>query len=144
MILSVSSQAYAFILSVAGGMVIALVYDAFRVFRKAVKTGRIVTNVQDLLYWLIVSVIMFLTLFFSNDGELRAYLFVGAFLGVVLYTLLFSKIVMGSSLFIIRIATTVVKAMVRFISIPVKCIIKYIKRMRENIKKKSDIDDSSD
>lgn len=144
MILSVSSQAYAFILSVAGGMVIALVYDAFRVFRKAVKTGRIVTNVQDLLYWLIVSVIMFLTLFFSNDGELRAYLFVGAFLGVVLYTLLFSKIVMGSSLFIIRIATTVVKAMVRFISIPVKCIIKYIMRMRENIKKKSDIDDSSD
>lgn len=123
---------------------IALVYDAFRVFRKAVKTGRIVTNVQDLLYWLIVSVIMFLTLFFSNDGELRAYLFVGAFLGVVLYTLLFSKIVMGSSLFIIRIATTVVKAMVRFISIPVKCIIKYIMRMRENIKKKSDIDDSSD
>lgn len=144
MILSIGSQAYAFLFSVVGGMVIALVYDAFRVFRRAVKTGSVVTGVQDSLFWLLVSAIMFLTVLYSNDGELRAYLFVGTFLGLVLYTFLFSKVVMGSSLFIIKIITTMAKATAKCISYPIKFIIsniRYIKRIGENLKKKSDMDD---
>lgn len=105
MITPVNSQALIFLYTVIGGAAIALVYDLFRILRKAVRTGSIVTFVQDLLFWLIVSVIMFLTVFYSNDGELRAYLFIGACVGVILYALLFSRIVMASSLFIIRIAS---------------------------------------
>ncbi len=138
MILSISSQAYAFLLSVVGGMVIALVYDAFRIFRKAVKTGRAVTSVQDLLYWMIVSVIMFLTIFYSNDGELRAYLFLGAFLGVVLYTLLFSRIIMKSSLFIIKIITIAVKTIAIFLSYPVRLVLKCIRWIRGKIRKQKE------
>ncbi len=138
MILSITSQAYAFLLSVAGGMLIALVYDAFRIFRRVVKTGSVVTNVQDLLYWLLATVIMFLNIFYSNDGELRAYLFVGAFLGVVLYTLVFSKIVMGSSLFIVRIIINVVKAIAIFVSFPVRLVTKLIKCIREKNEKEKE------
>lgn len=100
---SVSSQAMIFLCTVAGGGAIALVYDLFRIMRKAVKTGTLVTYAQDLLFWLIVSIIMFLTIYYSNDGELRAYLFIGACIGVILYALLLSRIIMASSLFIIRI-----------------------------------------
>jgi len=144
MILSISSQVYAFLLSVAGGMAIALAYDAFRILRRAVKTGSVATAIQDLLYWLMVAAIMFLTVFYSNDGELRAYLFFGVLLGLILYALLLSKIVMVSSLFVIRIITIVVKALVKFISYPIKFIIKHIgdiKRIGENLKKKKDMDD---
>jgi|LSQX01.1.fsa_nt_gb spore cortex biosynthesis protein YabQ len=144
MILSISSQVYAFLLSVAGGMAIALAYDAFRILRRAVKTGSVATAIQDLLYWLMVAAIMFLTVFYSNDGELRAYLFFGVLLGLILYALLLSKIVMVSSLFVIKIITIVVKALVKFISYPIKFIIKHIgdiKRIGENLKKKKDMDD---
>jgi spore cortex biosynthesis protein YabQ len=127
MIISVSSQAYIFLCSIAGGMAIALVYDFFRIFRKAVKTGSLVTYVQDLLFWLIVAVIMFLTIYYSNDGELRVYLFIGALLGVVLYALLLSRIVMGSSLFIIRMVAKVIKAIIFLITYPARFILRLLK-----------------
>lgn len=116
MITPIYSQAINFLYTVIGGVAIAFVYDIFRILRKAVRTGSLVTYVQDLLFWLIVSVIMFLTIFYSNDGELRAYLFIGACIGVILYALLLSRIVMASSLFIIRI-----------VSWPFRCIIRKLK-----------------
>lgn len=126
MIISVSAQAYVFLCTIVGGMAIALVYDVFRIFRKAVKTGSVVTYVQDLLYWLIVALIMFLTIYYSNEGELRVYLFIGAFLGVVLYALLFSRIIMGSSLFIIKMVAEVIKALIFVISYPVRLILRFM------------------
>jgi spore cortex biosynthesis protein YabQ len=124
MIIPISEQAYVFLCTIAGGMAIALVYDIFRIFRKAVKTGGLVTYAEDLLFWLIVAFIMFLTIYYSNDGELRVYLFIGAFLGIVLYTLLFSRIIMGSSLFIIKMSAKVISALIFFISYPVRLIFK--------------------
>lgn len=105
MITSISSQATIFLCTVIGGAAIALIYDLFRILRKAVRTGGLFIYVEDLLYWLIVSIIMFLTIYYSNDGELRAFMFIGACIGVILYSLLLSRIVMSSSLFIIRIVS---------------------------------------
>ncbi len=126
MIIPVSTQAYVFLCTIIGGIAIALVYDIFRIIRKAIKTGSLITSVEDLLYWLIVALIMFVTIYYSNDGELRAYLFIGTLLGVVLYALLFSRIIMGSSLFIIKIVTYVLKALIFFISYPVRLILQII------------------
>ncbi len=124
MIVSVSAQAYVFLCTIAGGMAIALVYDIFRIFRKAIKTGSLATYFQDLLYWIFAALIMFLTVYYSNDGELRAYLFIGAFLGVVLYVLLLSRIVMGSSIFLISIASKIIKAVIFVIASPFRLILK--------------------
>ena len=77
MILSISEQVIVFLWTTVCGMIIAFVYDIFRIFRKAVKTGSLVTFVQDLLFWLIACIIMFLSIFQSNDGELRGFLFLG-------------------------------------------------------------------
>jgi len=126
MINLVSAQSYIFLCTIVGGMAIALVYDIFRLFRKAVKTGSLITYIQDLLFWLIVALIMFLTIYYSNDGELRAYLFIGAFIGVILYALLFSRIIMGSSLFIIKTMAKVIKALIFIISYPVRLILQFM------------------
>jgi spore cortex biosynthesis protein YabQ len=126
MIVSVSSQVYVFFCTVIGGMAIALVYDFFRIFRKAVKTGGFVTYIQDLIYWIVTAVIMFLTFYYSNDGELRVYLFIGAFIGVVMYSLLLSKAIMSASLFIIKIVTLVIKALIFIISYPIRLIWKIL------------------
>jgi len=126
MILSVSEQVIVFLTTAISGMVIALVYDLFRIFRKTVRTGSLVTFVQDILYWLIASVIMFVTIYYSNDGELRGFLFLGAFLGVIIYALLFSKVIMDSSMFIIRITSKTVRFAAFVVSYPFRLIMKLI------------------
>jgi len=120
----ISVQVYAFLCSVAGGMAVALLYDIFRIFRRTVKTGVLAAYIQDLLYWLLAAIIMFMTIYYSNDGELRAYLFLGAFLGVLLYALIFSRIVMESSMLIIRIVSKLFKFIFLIVSYPVKLVLR--------------------
>lgn len=126
MTVSVNSQAYIFLCSIIGGVAIALVYDIFRILRKAVKTGVIVTYIEDLLFWILVAVVMFATVYYSNEGELRSYIFLGTFLGVLLYALLFSKAIMNSSLFIVRIAKGIAKFLWTVLSFPFRIILKLL------------------
>lgn len=126
MTVSVSSQAYIFLCSVVGGVAIALLYDVFRIMRKAVKTGNLITYVEDLLFWILVAAIMFSTVYYSNEGELRSYIFLGTLLGVILYALLFSKVVMGSSLFIIRIVKGILRFLWMIISFPFRIVIRIL------------------
>ena len=124
--ISVSNQAYIFLCSVLGGMLIAFIYDIFRISRKAVRTGSLFIHLEDFIYWIIIAVVMFGVVYYSNDGEIRGYIFLGAMIGVVLYVLLLSKIVVRSSLLIIRIVFKVVKTIWMIISYPFKVIFKAI------------------
>ena len=120
MTMSVGSQAYIFLCSVAGGMAVALIYDFFRISRKAVKTGNLMIYIEDLLYWLIAAVVIFMTVYYGNEGELRSYLFIGALLGALLYALLFSRPVMNSSMFLINILKRIIKAIFFILFFPFK------------------------
>lgn len=122
----VASQAYIFLWSVVGGIAIAFIYDLFRIRRKAVRVGNILTYLEDLLYWLLVAVIIFGIIYFSNDGELRGYNFIGTALGVILYILLFSKIVMASAMFIISIIVKIFKLIWFVTSYPFKLLFRFL------------------
>ena len=126
MILSVTDQVIVFLWTTVCGMAAAFIYDLFRILRKAVKTGDLVTFVQDVLYWLIAAVIMSVTIFYSNDGELRGFLFLGAFIGVVLYALMLSHIIMSSSLFIIRVTVKMIRFLSFIASYPFRMIVKLL------------------
>lgn len=142
----VSLQALIFLYSVVGGIAIAFVYDVFRIKRKTIKTSNLVTYLEDIIYWLIVALIMFFVLYYGNEGEIRGYIFLGAIIGVVLYSLLFSRIIMKILLALIRIAGIVIKKTWEVISfpfklifsiigIPAKFIYKQLKKISKRIKK---------
>lgn len=146
MSVTVNSQAYIFLCTVFGGMVIGLVYDIFRIKRRAFKTGVTLTFVEDLLFWVIVAVVMFTTVYYSNEGELRSYLFLGTLLGIILYALLLSKFIMNSSMFIINVLGKIIKAIwfiisypvkiiLRLLAIPVKASSKYLKKSAHSIRR---------
>lgn len=124
--ISVSNQAYVFLCSVLGGILIAFVYDAFRIKRKVVKTGTVFIQLEDFAYWLIVAIIMFGIVYYSNEGEIRGYIFLGTILGVVLYILLLSRIIMGTALFLLRLIYKILKTVWMIVSYPIKLLIRII------------------
>lgn len=126
MIFQVSRQAYVFLCTVAGGMAIALVYDIFRIIRKAVRTGSLLTYLEDLVYWVLAAAIMLVTIYYSNEGEIRGFLFIGTIIGVVLYSSIFSKFVMGSSLFIINMTVKIVRAVMFVILYPLRFLFRIL------------------
>ena len=141
----ISTQAYTFLYSILCGMLIGFIYDVFRIKRKTIKTGALFIYIEDLTYWIIVAAIVFALIFYSNDGEIRGYIFIGAIIGVTLYMLLFSNIIVNLSVrvldllgriirFILFIISYPVRILIKIISFPIRLISKPVKKLLKSLK----------
>lgn len=124
---TISNQAYVFLCCVLGGMIIAFIYDVFRIRRKAIRTSNIIVYFEDFIYWILVALVLFAVVYISNEGELRGYLIVGAIIGIILYSLLLSKIVMTVFLFALKLIYKFLVTVSGIIMFPIKIIFKLLK-----------------
>lgn len=86
-------QLYNFFIFIILGIIVSFIFDIFRILRKKFKTSNFITYVEDFLFWIISGFLIISAIFKFNDGELRAYLFIGILLGIAIYIILFTKLV---------------------------------------------------
>jgi len=109
MILSMQGQAFVFLAAVVTGFACGFVFDLFRVFRKAIRHGTILTQIEDAIFWVLAAFIVFYVMFTLNEGEVRAFSVLGAFLGMVLYFSTISRVIMKVSSKIIEMIKKVLR-----------------------------------
>ena len=114
------NQIYLFYIFLLTGILIGLLFDVFRILRKSFKTSDVMTIVHDILFWLLTSILTIYTVFKFNNGEIRSYVLFGIATGLLLYVLLFSKIVINVNVAIIKFAKKIVGIIVRIILYPIK------------------------
>lgn len=120
------NQAYLFIIFILNGFLISILFDLFRILRKSFKTTDFITYIEDIIFWILATLIILYSIFKFSNGELRAYIFIGIALGIVIYMLLFSKIFIKINLRIIN----VLKSLIDFLIIkPIKFIIKLLEKL---------------
>ena len=90
-----------FFQSAALGMFLLLCYDILRIFREVFRCR---PGCGDLLFWIAAGIFSFTRIYTNNQGSLRAFLFLGIFLGMWLYH--------------VTISTFLVKFFVRLLEIP--------------------------
>lgn len=73
------------------GIILAIIFDFFRAYRKYKKVSKKIVLMQDLLYFLIVWVVIILSMIGFMSAGLRLYLIIGAVLGIMLYISVFSR-----------------------------------------------------
>ena len=73
------------------GIILSVIFDVFRILRRTIKTSDIITNIQDIIFYIITGGIIIFSIFFINQGELRLYIFIGIILGITLYMIFISK-----------------------------------------------------
>ena len=74
-----------FLHSILMGLFITFAYDWVRIFRRLFKHGKILTSVEDLLYWFACGISVFYMLYRENSGVLRWFAVMGAALGMLFY-----------------------------------------------------------
>ncbi|NLK97587.1 spore cortex biosynthesis protein YabQ [Defluviitalea saccharophila] len=126
MIVSISEQAQIFIAAVEAGIIIGIFYDVFRIIRKIIPHPDWLIQLEDLIYWIIVSGFMFFVLFSKNYGEIRGFALLGAFLGNVTYFFTFSIFLMKISDWIIYWIKRIIRGLIRIVLIPIKIILKIL------------------
>ncbi|MCL2592766.1 MAG: spore cortex biosynthesis protein YabQ [Defluviitaleaceae bacterium] len=120
MILSMSYQVRLFLFTILIGAFLGIIYDIFRILRKAFKHGKLLTNIEDIIYWLFVTFVMFYLMLNRNYAEIRFFVILGAFSGMIVYFLTISR-------FVRKIAIIVIGFAIKIILIPLKIIFKILK-----------------
>ena len=119
------NQLSSFIIFIIVGGTISVIFDIFRVFRRTFKTPDFLTYFEDICFWIISGIIILITTFIFNNGELRWYIFIGLFLGSLLYILFISKHFIKFSL----IAINILKKLIHIFVIPIIFLQKILKRI---------------
>ncbi len=120
-------QVYIFMYAIVGGAIAAFFYDFLRIKRRAIKTNAIIVSIEDIIYWLAAAVFLFITVYKSNSGEIRGYIFIGNIIGVLLYESIFSGIFIASSVMIINIIKRIVLFIFKVVSYPFIMLYKVVK-----------------
>ncbi len=120
-------QVYTFLYAIIGGAVVAFLYDILRIKRRTLKTGVVIVSLEDILYWLVAAVLLFITVYNSNSGEMRGYIFIGNVIGVVLYEATLSKIIINSSVMVITLIKKILLFIFKIVCYPFKFIYKIFK-----------------
>lgn len=128
MILSMESQVMLFLTAALTGAVCAFIFDIFRLLRRVFKHPNILVQAEDVLYWLIVSFLMYYVMLLKNNGDIRFYSILGALLGMLLYFLTVSPLFLKASVAIAGFFKKVFTALIKIIMLPFKIILRIIRR----------------
>lgn len=85
MILSFTYQCKLFMLTIILGLLSAFLYHIFYILSKKTKLNKIIKGIFDLIYWMLLSLVLFLSMLKLNSGEVRPFQILGTALGMILY-----------------------------------------------------------
>ncbi len=80
-----------FAVSFVLGILLVLVYDCLRIFRRLVRHGTVWISLEDLGYWVFTAFVIFAMLYQKNDGLIRGFSIGGIVFGMLLYNQLISR-----------------------------------------------------
>lgn len=122
------SQEEVFLLFFIIGLIIGLIFDFFKVLRKAFKTSDLITFVEDLLFLFMSGSLIVFGIIKLNSGEVRFYLFLGMFFGILIYSLTISKLYVIILYEFVRICKKIVMFIIQMFRNIFKFIFKQIKK----------------
>ena len=124
-----------FVYIILEGMISGVIYDLFRIFRRSFKHRNIFVQLEDLLYWFIILLILFYSLLKINYLELRMFDLVGFCLGMLLYFQSISRIFVPVMVKLMIFIKKCINFFIKILSIPIKLVVKLIMYPVEFIKK---------
>ncbi|WP_099190917.1 spore cortex biosynthesis protein YabQ [Tepidibacter mesophilus] len=89
-----SEEIYILFVTVYGGILMGIIYDFYRGIRCNINNNKIIRCIEDILFWVIITIISFLILHRANSYDLRYYNFTGFIVGVIIYFNTVSKYIL--------------------------------------------------
>lgn len=116
------------------GVLILIVYDILRIFRRVFSHSVGAVGVEDFIYWMLVTFLIFSMLFRENNGAIRWFSVIGIFFGMVLYNMTVSLFFVKYVSFIFIKIRKIIEKIVQFLLKPIKKRKKGLKRRVKTLK----------
>ena len=129
--ISLSYQAFSFLVMVVCGFLCGLIFDLFRALRRHRKSACSVVAVQDIVFWILEASFVYFVAFKLNYAHIRVYEIVALVIGSWLYFMTASVYLLG---FLCTVVSYVQKV-VDIIFVPIKKILGFVSRVFARFKK---------
>lgn len=123
------SQLYSFLIFIGIGILIVLIFDIFRIFRKTFKTSDLLTILEDIIFSIITGFILLFSIFKFNNGEMRLYVFLGLILGAIIYVLTISKTFVKINVIIINTIKKIITKIGKLALFPLKITFLFLRKL---------------
>ncbi|MDR7870940.1 MAG: spore cortex biosynthesis protein YabQ [Tissierellaceae bacterium] len=133
--INIRDEFYIFLIAINYGLILGGMYDFYRVFRLFSKPKKILTAIEDLLFWIIVTLIIFMFLLNKTDGIIRGFVILGFIVGYVFYYKVISKYSFLLLKKIFELIFSLISEIIRIISYPFKKVFKIFGKKTDKIGK---------
>lgn len=127
----VSNQVVDFLEFVLIGTLIACIFDFFRGYRKFKSVNTLSVIIQDIVYFIIVTIIIIFSIVELLDSQIRLYIFLGILIGCSIYFCTVSKYVIKFYILFFNMF----KEIVSTIFLPIILNIQFFQKIGKKIKK---------
>ena len=91
-----------FLMAAATGIGMVFVYDLFRIFRRVVRHNTVWVAIEDMFFWIGCAFWLFRLMYRQIDGSIRAFVILGALVGMLLYNISLSRWIVRGGTAVLR------------------------------------------
>lgn len=125
--------------AVLSGALLFFCYDSLRIFRRVIPHDVFWISVEDLIYWLLVTIVVFVMLYQTDDGMIRGFSLGGIGLGAGIYYFLLSRHLVRFFTFLFRKIKYGIGKILRFFFSPFLHVMrKILHKIKKELKKRSE------
>ncbi|MBD0384557.1 spore cortex biosynthesis protein YabQ [Paenibacillus sedimenti] len=105
--MTLNVQFYTIFMMILSGIALGAIFDVFRVLSGKLRLPRWTIPLIDIMFWIVATILVFRLLVYSNEGQLRVFVFLGIGIGICFYFALLSLWVIRLTLLVIRIVIAI-------------------------------------
>ena len=123
MIISLSVQMRLVFFSILAGVLTGFLFDFYRTIRGFENIHKLLIIIEDILFWFLTAIIIFIFLLYTNYAFITLYVYVYIAIGIFVYIKLISKTFTYLQYSLIQIISKVIRMIINFTLFPFKLLI---------------------
>ncbi|WP_416175676.1 spore cortex biosynthesis protein YabQ [Clostridium sp.] len=127
MIMSISVQLRLIIFSLIAGILTGILFDIYRVIRGVTNLNKFVTFIEDILFWILAGMIVFIFLIYSNYAYTDMYVYLLILFGIYVYFKLVSNKFLHIERNTFEVSARFIRIIKNIVEYPFQLIIYYFK-----------------
>ncbi len=128
MIISISTQIRLIIFSIIAGIITGILFDFYRLIRGFKDLNKIITFIEDTLFWIFTAIIVFIFLMYTNYAYMGMYVYILLGVGICLYLKFFSNLFIELHNKLFKVVGRLFRVFIYIIIYPFQYLIYNIKR----------------
>ncbi|OBR96356.1 MULTISPECIES: spore cortex biosynthesis protein YabQ [Clostridium] len=128
MIISISTQIRLIIFSLTAGIITGILFDFYRLIRGFKDLNKVITFIEDTLFWVFTAIIVFIFLMYTNYAYMGMYVYILLGVGICLYLKFFSNLLIELHNKFFKVLGRLFRVFIYIIIYPFQYLIYSIKR----------------